>query len=226
MTQLAFELPSRVALGRADFYVSASNAAAVAWIDRWPDWPGPLVLCGPEGCGKSHLAQLWQARAGAAWVAGARLDERLVPRLVGAAVAVDDAETAPEAVLLHLYNVCLERGGRLLLTARRPPGAWPIALPDLRSRLRAALAVPILPPDDALLAAVLVKHFSDRQLRVAPDVIRYLVARMERSFAAAAALAARLDRAALSLGRPVTLPLVRRMLAAPDQSSSNTAGGR
>lgn len=221
MRQLAFDLPlPQPALGRADFLVSDCNAAALGWIERWPEWPArTLVLYGPAGSGKSHLAQLWRARSGGVIAAGAdlpRLDPDDLGR--GPAVAIDDAERAPERDLLHLYNCCRESGASLLIVAGDAPGIWRIALPDLASRLRAAPSVGIGLPDDALLGAVLVKHFADRQIRAAPAIIGYLVRRMERSFAAAAALAERLDRLALSAGRPVNLALARRALAeAADQ---------
>lgn len=218
MKQLPIALPYRTARGRPDFLVSDSNRAALAWLDRWPDWPAPaLVLYGPAGCGKTHLAHLWAARADAARLAGETIQAATPIVLAGADLphlAVDDAERADERALLHLHNFCLERGGTVLLIARRPPGAWDIRLPDLRSRLRAALAVGIAAPDEALLGAVLVKHFADRQLRVAPAVIAYLLARVERSFAAAAQIAEQLDRMALAAGRPVTIPLARQAVAA------------
>lgn len=221
-SQLPFDLPHRPALGRADFVVSGCNAAAFGWIERWPDWPSRvLVLHGPPNCGKSHLAELWRRRSGAVLVAGDVLGGLDPTALAaGAAVGVDDAEKAPERALLHLYNCCGEAGTSLLVVAPATPGAWPIALPDLASRLRAAPASAIALPDDDLLAAVLVKHFGDRQVRVPPAVVAYLVPRMERSFAAAAALAHRLDRLALGAGGPITLKLARRALAdAADQSS-------
>jgi chromosomal replication initiation ATPase DnaA len=223
VNQFAFALPHRTALGRADFLVSGCNAAALGWVERWPDWPAPaLVLHGPAGSGKSHLAQLWRERSGGALVAGDMLAGCAPDALARSrAVAIDDAERAAEQALLHLYNCCAETGAAVLIVARAAPGAWPIALPDLASRLRAAACVAIAPPDDALIAALLVKHFADRQLRVAPEVIGFLVPRMERSFAAAAALAERLDALALSLGRPITIALARQALAqeAADHSS-------
>lgn len=215
MTQLAIDLPYRPALGRADFLVSGCNAAAIGWIDRWPDWPArTLVLHGPAQCGKTHLARLWCERGEAELVAGDLLHSLESRKLAASrAVAIDDAERAAERALLHLYNCCNETGAFLLIVAPEAPARWPIALPDLASRLRAAPAVAIAPPDDALLGAVLVKHFADRQVRVAPGIIGFLVRRMERSFAAAAALAAALDRAALGAGRPVGIAIARRVLA-------------
>ena len=217
MIQLTFDLPRRTALGRADFLVSDSNASAIAWIDRWPDWPtGVLVLHGPPGCGKTHLAHLWCERASAVTVGGAMLDEDEVARLVAEGrhlIAVDDAERASERALLHLHNSCLECQGSLLITARQAPASRRIALDDLGSRLRAALAVGIGLPDDALLGAVLVKHFADRQLSIAPEVIAYLIKRVERSFAAAADITTRLDAAALRERSAITVPLARNVLA-------------
>jgi chromosomal replication initiation ATPase DnaA len=215
MRQFAFDLPVDPAFGRADFLNSDCNAAALHRIESWPDWPQhALVLHGPSGSGKSHLAHLWHQRSGGTLIAGAALDEHDPSALaVLPAVAVDDADRAAEQALLHLFNCCRETGAGLLVVAPEAPAVWPIALPDLASRLRAAEAVGIGPPDDALLAAILVKHFADRQLRVKPGVVAYLVPRMERSFAAAAALAARLDRLALSAQRPIGLALARQALA-------------
>ncbi len=213
--QLAFELPYCPAFGRADFLVSDCNRAALEWIERWPDWPARvLVLFGPARSGKSHLAHLWCGRSGGVLVAGDSLAQRQPDALARMpAVAVDDAERAPEENLLHLHNCCSEAGVGLLVVARAAPAQWPIALADLASRLRAALSVAIAPPDEALLAAVLVKHFADRRLPVSPGVIAFLVRRIDRDFAAAAAIARRVDLLALGAHRPVTIALARRALA-------------
>ena len=214
--QLAIDLPPRPAHGRADFLASECNRAALEQIDRWPDWPGRrLVLYGPASSGKSHLARLWCAESGARYVPARDLASEL-PLANGAlppAMVVDDAEAASERALLHLCNSCAEAGMALLVVSRNAPAAWAIDLPDLASRLRAMPAVGIDMPDDALLAAVLVKHFADRQLRIAPSVIGYIVPRMERSFAMAASLAARLDELALAGGRSIGLALARQALA-------------
>jgi chromosomal replication initiation ATPase DnaA len=216
--QLIFNFSPQEAQDRSNFLISGSNAAAVGWIDRWPAWPSPaFVLYGPPECGKTHLARLWCERAAARLVPGPSLHEASLPGLLAEKVcriAVDDADRAPEVALLHLYNCCREAGGYLLATSVRPPTAWKIGLPDLASRLRAAVTAGIEMPDDGLLGAVLVKHFADRQLRVGPELIAYLIRRMERSFAAAAAVVAALDAASLADHQPIALPLAREVLDA------------
>lgn len=218
MSQLILDLGHRPALGAADFLVAPCNEGAVGWLDRWPVWPAPvLALHGPEGCGKSHLVAVWCERSGADVVAGRELGEWMLPGLASErpCVAVEDADRGvAEPVLFHLVNIVAARQGSLLLTGRTAPSRWPLALADLRSRLAAAFPVPVLPPDDRLLAGLLAKLFADRQVRVAEDVIAYLLLRMERSFAAARALVDALDRAALAERRPVTVPLARQVLDA------------
>jgi chromosomal replication initiation ATPase DnaA len=214
--QLAFEFPHRPAFDAADFLVAPSNEIAVSWLDRWPEWPGPaLLLHGPPGCGKTHLAHVWQTHAGAAYRSAAGLTAAEVPGLAeSAALVLDDAERAAERPLLHLFNLVGERRGHLLLTAALSPSRWAIALPDLRSRLLAIPTIAVEPPDEGLVGAILVKLFADRQIDVAEDVLTYLLSRIERSFAAAGAVVERLDRAALAAGRRITVPLARRVLEA------------
>lgn len=214
-TQLILDLGHRPALGEADFLVAPCNAQAIQWLDRWPDWPAPaLTLYGPPGCGKTHLARVFAARAHAPVVAAASLATDAVPRLLGGARAcvVDDADQALAEPLLHLYNLVAERGGGMLLTAREPPARWPGLLPDLRSRLTAAPVVALAVPDDALLAALLVKLFADRQLAVSEEVVLFLLRHMERSFEAARRLVADLDAAALRDHRGITIPLARAVM--------------
>jgi len=215
MSQLPLDLGFRPALGRADFLIAPCNAAAIAWIDRWPEWPAPaLALWGPAGSGKTHLLEVWRARSNAVAIAPRALTSAAVPQLLGeaCAVAIDEAQSGDEEALLHLYNVLAERKGHLLLAAREPPARWTIRLADLRSRLLAAPAVAVEAPDDALLGAVLVKLFADRQLRISEDLIPYLLPRIERSFAAAQEIVAALDAAALADRRAVTVRLARALL--------------
>ena len=214
--QIPLDLPHRPAMGAADFLVAPCNRDAVALLDRWPAWPGPaLVVHGPEGCGKTHLTHVWRALSGAAAIARHALKPDAVPDLLGGARAavVEDADAGvDERALLHLHNLLAEDGGHLLLTARTAPAEWGVALPDLASRLAAAMSVAVGAPDDALIGAVLVKHFADRQLSVDPAVVTFLLARMERSFAAVRSLSAALDAAALAAKRRITVPLARDVL--------------
>lgn len=215
MNQLPLDLGFRTALGRADFLVAACNEAAIGWLDRWPDWPGPaLALYGRASSGKTHLGEVWRARSGAVLIAPLVLTSASVPQLldVAQAAVVDDADQAEEEALLHLYNLLAERRGHLLLAAREPPSRWGIKLADLRSRLLASPAVELAPPDEGVLGAVLVKMFADRQLAVSEDVIAYLLVQLERSFAAAAEAVAALDTESLAEGRAVTVPLTRQVL--------------
>lgn len=217
--QLVLDLPSRPARGRAEFFVSAANAEALAAIDGWRDWRGGrLALVGPAGSGKTHLAHVWAAGCGARILSAGDLVGASIAGLVATArIVVEDAgrvagDPAAEAALFHLHNALGEAGGHLLLTDRAPPAHWRIALPDLASRMTALPLARIGAADDALLSAVLVKLFADRGLVVAPSALAYLATRMERSLAAAGALVARLDRAALAGGGGVTRSLVARVL--------------
>jgi chromosomal replication initiation ATPase DnaA len=220
-SQFAFEFAHRPAFGADDFLVAPSNEAAIAVLDRWPDWPASAVLLhGPPGCGKTHLAHVWQARSGALLCAAASLTMQAVPNLAEAsAVVVEGAEQAAERPLLHLLNLIADQRGHLLLTATLPPSRWATALPDLRSRLLAMPSVEVRAPDDALIGAVLLKLFADRQLTVGEEVIIYMLHHMERSFAAASRLVAALDAAALAAQRRITVPLVRQVLGRGDEGN-------
>jgi chromosomal replication initiation ATPase DnaA len=221
--QLAFELPLRPALGRDAFFAAPSNAAALAAVDGWRGWPGGrLVLAGPTGSGKTHLAMVFAQATGAAVLPAADLPRADIAALAAGATAVEDAariaaDAAAERALLHLWNLAGETGGRLLVSGTGAPATWGIRLPDLASRLIAAPLAMLEPPCDRLLSALLAKLFADRQLAVAPGLVPYLTARMERSAAAAAALVARLDALALARGQAVTLRLAAEVLAEQSQ---------
>lgn len=219
--QLSLDLPPAPEGPATDFCVTPATAAAHAAITGQGDWPrGRLALVGPAASGKSHLARLWSARTGAEIIPATALDDRLGPALPppGAAIAVDDADTLPpaaEETLFHLWNHLDRTGGRLLLTARSAPSRWTIALPDLASRVQSMAIVRIDDPDDRLLSVLLARHLAERHIVPAAGVIPYLVARMERSHAAARLLAARLDTAALAQGRGITRDLARSILDNP-----------
>lgn len=223
--QIPLDLGFRVAQGREDFFVAPSNLDAVSWIDRWPDWPAPvLVLEGPPGCGKTHLARVWAARTGAAW-RGQEGQSAETLSAGGGPLVIDPMDPwigsiESETTLFHLYNILKESGRTALVTLQTSPAAAPFVLPDLASRLRAAPLAAIRAPDDTLLAAILVKLFSDRQIKVGQDVLAYILPRMERSFAAARALVQAADRASLAQKRPVSVPLVREILTGTQADES------
>jgi chromosomal replication initiation ATPase DnaA len=220
--QLAFDLTAPPSMRREDFLVAPSNTLAFRTVEGWADWPqGKLALIGPEGSGKTHLALLWAAEAGARVLpapALAGLGPALAELAAAGRVAIEDADAVagdPEAerALLHLHNLVLAGGGRLLLTGRQAPARWGVRLPDLASRLAATATAVLEPPDDALLAAVLVKLFADRQLPVSPALIPWLTARMERSLGAARLLVARIDARALAERRAPGRTLAAEVLA-------------
>ncbi len=206
--QLPLDLPVEPRFGEEDFLVGASNAQAYAMLSAWPEWPARLLtLAGPAASGKSHLAAIWAVRSGARRVQAAALTVAGIPALLaaGALVVEDiDAPALDEAALFHLINLAQERQAFVLLTSTRPPSALDLQVADLASRLRRAPVVSIAAPDDALIRALLVKLFIDRQLIVDTTLIEYLAMRIERSFAAARALVERLDRETLARRRRLT----------------------
>jgi chromosomal replication initiation ATPase DnaA len=214
--QLAFALDHEESFAREDFLAGACNAAALALIEHWPDWPGPtLALIGPEGSGKSHLAAIWAAAAGARFVACRALAAAQLPgALATGALVVEDLRAGQfdERALFHLLNLAREERAFVLLTAASAPGSWTIDIPDLASRLKALPIATVSAPDDALLRAVLVKLFADRQIVVDESLVGYLVKRIERSFAAARTVVAELDREAMRRQRPLTRALAAEIL--------------
>lgn len=214
--QIPFDLPHREALGREDFLVSPANEAAVAQIDRWPDWLAHgLLLIGPAGSGKSHLAEVWRQRARASRHAASSLTVAEVPAVLasGAAVIEDAAQGCDERALFHLLNLAREQKASLLITARSHPLAWGLAIPDLLSRLKALPIASLGEPDDALLRGVLVKLFADRQIAIDEAALSLMLARMERSLGAARDLVAEIDRRAMIEKAEVSRPFIARVLS-------------
>lgn len=212
--QLAFDLPSAEAMTREDFFVASSNAHALQAVEDWQNWPGrKLLLVGPEGAGKTHLARIWAAATNGLILSAETLAEADLAATAGRHVVVEDADRIgpAEAALFHLHNLVTE-GGAFLITARTPPRDWGLTLPDLLSRMQATPIARLEAPDDALLSAVLVKLFADRQVAVAANLIPYLVDRMPRTIGAARALVAALDAKALAAGRSITRALAAELL--------------
>jgi chromosomal replication initiation ATPase DnaA len=214
--QLAFALPHAESLTRDNFLEGPANAAGLALVDSWPDWPNRvMLLVGPEGSGKSHLAAIWAEEAGARSISAHALTAAAVPgALATGALVVEDlkSQDLDERALFHLLNLAREDAAFVLITAREPPTALQIELRDLRSRLRAVPTVSLLPPDAQLFRALIIKFCADRQLSVDETVVSYLATRIERSYAAVRQAVELLDTEALRQGRPVTRALAANLL--------------
>jgi len=214
--QLAFALDHGVSFAREDFFAGVSNSAALSLVERWPDWPDRvMLLVGPEGAGKSHLAAIWAELAGARFLSTRSLATADVPTALstGALVLEDlTPDGLDERALFHLLNLAREERAFVLITSRAAPAGWPVEIRDLASRLRAIPVVTLAPPDDELLRSVIVKLCADRQLHVDETLVRYIATRIERSIAAARATVARLDNEALQQKRPVTRALAAELL--------------
>ncbi|MGB0682413.1 MAG: HdaA/DnaA family protein [Magnetovibrionaceae bacterium] len=219
--QLPLPFAHREAFGRDDFLVADENRAALGWLDRWPDWPGPAVVVhGPEACGKSHLGAVYRAKTGAVSVDAEALADPAGFFEAGLDGLLDDLSdvlaSQGENSVLHLYNAARDAGRHLLILSRRAPAALDLRLADLASRLKAAPSAEILSPGDDLLAAVLVKQFADRQLTPEANLIPFLLKRMDRSFEAAKRTVDRLDRASLQRRRALTIRLASEVLQDDD----------
>jgi chromosomal replication initiation ATPase DnaA len=214
--QLILDWPHHPSFAREDFLSAPSNREAMGAIDRWPDWPGRmLLLVGPEGSGKSHLAALWAETAGAIAVRGESLaEESARVSIEGATLLIEDADRVGDAEerLFHLLNAALHTAAWVLLTARQDPDAWRLTIPDLLSRLRLAPVLRLEAPDIELIEAVLFKLFSDRQLQVRPRVVAYIATRIERSLGTARRLVATLDQEALAKGGRVTRAMAAEVM--------------
>lgn len=220
--QLPLALPARTALGRDAFFVSTSNAAALAMVDDWANWPGgKLAVTGGAGSGKTHLAHVWAEATGAPVIEAAALTEAEVPALAaGGFAAVEgvdalaelDDPRPPEAALFHLHNMLAATGGRLLVTGQGAPLTWRLATADLASRLQSAAHVALGAPDDALLMAVIVKVATDRQMEIDPRLPEFLARRLDRSLSMVARTVETLDAAALARRRRITVPFARDVL--------------
>jgi chromosomal replication initiation ATPase DnaA len=212
--QLALALDHAESYAREDFLSGPCNDGPLALIDSWPDWPArTIVLVGPEGSGKTHLATIWAAAAGARVVSAHSLGEADLPAALatGALVVEDAAAIVDQRALFHLINLAREEGVYLLFTARTLPSLWPVTLADVVSRLRALPVVTLYAPDDATLRGVIVKLAADRQLALDESVVGYLSTHIERSYAAARSAVIALDREALRQGRPPSRALAAEM---------------
>jgi chromosomal replication initiation ATPase DnaA len=214
--QLPLPFETAPSYAREDFLIGKANEAAFSHVERWPRWLAPAaVLIGPEGSGKTHLAAIFGQASLAPTLRADHLTEADVPELARQpALVIEDADRFPpsERALFHLMNLAREKGVFLLITARLSPDTWGIATPDLLSRLRAQPLLTLTEPDEALLAALMVKLFADRQLVVQPEAIRFALLRIERSYRAVQRFVARVDQETMRRKSRATRDVIAEVL--------------
>jgi chromosomal replication initiation ATPase DnaA len=196
-----FALPLKIRGDEAArILVGPSNQAVVDALGRARDWPfRTAVLTGPARSGKSLLAR---------WFAESGMGE-----------AIDDADHGDEAEVFHRWNRAQASATPLLVVTSRPPGVWRIALPDLASRMGAALLLQVEAPDDAMLAALIAEHAARRGLVLGEGATAWLLPRIERSHTAVEALIVEIDRLSLERKQGVTISLLRDVLSLGDREA-------
>ncbi len=215
ISQIPLEFPVRTALGVEDFMIAPCNEEAVAWLDRWPMWEMPaLCLYGPAGSGKTHLLNMWADVSGATIIQGGELTSEIVPELLGngRGLAIDNAEECDETSLFHLYNLAKETDLKLLIASKEPPSYWGIELKDLMSRLKACPSVGLQYPDEDMLAGLMMKQFMDRNLPLSPEILTFVLPRLERSFEAVQKFVKLMDLRSLAERRKLTVPFASKIL--------------
>ncbi len=214
--QLIFDMASRPALHADNYFISKSNASAVELLDSWPDWRDPsVIICGNEGCGKSHFVNVWRRISGARKIQASELTESLIDTLSGCQnLAIEDIDQGlkDETALFHLLNLTKERNNRMILTTRKMPGDFHPTLPDLRSRLRSLPVFTINQPDDHLLKTILLKLFDDRQINIEPDVLDYIFTHIDRSMLSIMEFVKQLDHASMASQKKITKHFARKIL--------------
>ena len=214
--QLILDLRTLPSMGRKDYYVSKSNEDAVAWIDKWPGWPAfGLVVVGPSGAGKTHLASVLKHFSNGILVKNSDIGEKNILELSSnnCLILEDIDVNLSEANLLHLFNFLLENNSKIMITSKIPIKKLSIKLADLKSRLLSLSQVNLGLPDDTLLSRVIIKQFSDKGVKIDMEVVNYLLRRMDRSFLSANGLVAKIDFASIQSSRKITIPFVRELLS-------------
>lgn len=222
--QLTLDFPHLPSLGREDFLVANCNAEAVKVVDSWPNWPFFAVcIYGETGCGKTHLANVFAHNVAKLtnfpyripFIKAGNIKLNNIHQLFeqNKCLVIEDLdENINQEALFHLYNLYRDEGGNILFTSNRAPARLSLTLPDLKSRLNIVPAIEIKVPDDDLLAALLIKLFMDRQVAISPEIISYILANMERSFAYARKLVIEIDNISLAQKRTISTTTVREAI--------------
>ena len=222
--QLIFNLNRQGKVGLENFYISKSNQVAVKTIKRWEDWPAKkLLLMGPSGSGKSHLADFWTRTTKARTLEINEISDFNLEELNNnSGFVIDDVDQIRmfnkndkdriEEKLFHLLNFSAQASCFLMMTSSAPITSWGLKLSDLISRLATIAVVELFPPDDDLLIAVLLKQFDDKQIKVSPEVVLFVSKRINRTFESIREFVNLADHLTLKNKRDVTIPFVSEIL--------------
>ena len=235
--QLIFNLNRKGNTGLENFYISKSNDLAVSTVKNWRNWPTrKLILMGPTGSGKSHLANFWVEQVGAQMISISDMCTLDVVELSeNKALLIDNIDEVEnsnledkiliEEKLFHLINSMAHTSCYLMITSSTIVSTWGFKLPDLMSRLKTMAVVELLPPDDELLVAVLLKQFDDKQIKVSPEFVLFVSKRINRSFSSIREFVTLIDELTLKQKRDVTIPIASRILDSLDKSNIRNDNG-
>ncbi len=222
--QILFSLGKKTSYNVDDFFVSPENELALKQIMLFPNWgadrlAGICMIIGPAFSGKTHLAHIFASLAGAKFIDEKFLRERSKIDKFQALVIDDfDQKLDYEEEIFHIFNDCLDQKKFLLILSSR--SEFSFKTKDLASRIQAINSIRIGDPSLELIEAILYKNFADRQISISPEVIKFILSRMERSYLVAHEIIERIDQKSLKLRSKINMALAKEVLQSLEESSS------
>ena len=215
LNQLLLELDYKTNFNEHDFYLSKSNSNAFNLINRWPDWDKKILnISGEKFSGKSHLANIFRLKSKAFLVKGNKIDNSIFKSLkLYESIIIDDFEECnKEEILYSIFNLIDQDSKYLLINSLKPINKIKFKLPDLASRSKNCLYAEIENPDDELLFAIILKNFSDRQIKIEKKIIDFIISRIDRSYRKIDEFIYKIDELSLKKKKPINLKTIKEIL--------------